>query len=138
MGKMSQEQVIAFAKEFAEKLWGVDSELTDDVMVSTSEITVFLDDPENWIHYDEPLEEIIPRVAEDEEIEAVLFCEGDLWEMIYYCEAYGSSDETTNAVYKAFVKTVAKHGMWYAWGSGTVFLYKAVYKGGAQYEITGI
>ena len=68
-------------------------------------------------------EDIIPRVADDDTIEAVMFCEGDLWEMLYYCEANGSNNEETKSIYQAFIQTTAEHGMWYEWGNGTIYLY---------------
>ena len=72
---------------------------------------------------EDKLEDIIPRVAEDDTIEAVMFCEGDLWEMLYYCEANGSNNEETKSIYQAFIQTTAEHGMWYEWGNGTIYLY---------------
>ena len=63
-------------------------------------------------------------MVEDEEIEAVLFCEGELWELLYYTESYGTNDKKTKEIYKVFVQTVNKYGLWYEWGSGIVFLYR--------------
>ena len=79
--------------------------------------------PDGWYESDDKLEDIIPRVVEDETIEAVIFCEGELWETLYYCEVYGRNDNHSKAVYEAFVKTTRNHDLWYEWGEGIIFLY---------------
>lgn len=145
MAKMSNEQVWSFAREFVKKVYEIDEYWFHEEKIRTRDITISLYDLtclaeaeiEGYEEYcvegeyftdgmyesEEKLEDIIPRIVEDEDIEAVMFCEGELWEALYYCEAYGRNDETTKAIYKAFVQTVEKHGMWYEWGSGIIFLY---------------
>ena len=145
MAKMSNEQIWNFAREFAKKVYEINEYCFHDEEIRTRDITISLyyltclaeaeieGDEEYCVggecfndgmyESEEKLEDIIPRITEDETIEAVMFCEGAMWEMLYYCEGYGSNDETTKAIYKAFVQTVEKHGMWYEWGSGTIFLY---------------
>ena len=145
MGKMSNEQVLAFAKEFADRMYEIGWYSLDKEVVRTSDIIISLDFlvrlaearsmgilqeyknqfryPEGWYKSDKQLEEIIPRVAEDETIEAVIFCEGELWETLYYYEVYGRNDKMTMSIYKAFVKAVTNHGLWYEWGEGIIFLY---------------
>lgn len=147
MGKMSNEQVLAFAKEFADRMYEIGWYSLDEAVVRTSEITIslvflvrleearcmgILEEyqkqfryPEGWYKSDNRLEEIIPRVAEDESIEAVVFCEGELWEALYYYEAYGRNEKMEKALYEAFVKAVVNHGLWYEWGGGIIFLYGA-------------
>ena len=149
MGKMTKEQLIAFSRELAWKIYQVDEDVLDEVVVQVSHTIMSLDmlarieegkimfkdyvaPPDTctnpyllgYWETEESLEESIPRVAEDEEIEAVLFCEGELWEKLYYAEGYGTTDKKTKEIYEAFVQTVDKHGLWYEWGSGIVFLYR--------------
>lgn len=145
MGKMSKEQILAFAKEFADRIYEIGWYSLDEVVIRTSDITISVDFlvrlaearsdgsedeykkqfrcTDGCYASDDRLEDIIPRLSEDESIEAVIFCEGELWETLYYCEAYGSTDERKQAIYKAFVQVVEEHGMWYEWGSGTIYLY---------------
>lgn len=145
MGKIKKEKILAFAKDFAGKLYDIGWYSLDDEVIRTADITISLDYlvrlaeaenegygeafkkihtyPEGWHKSDKKLEEIVPRVAEDETIEAVLFCEGNLWEALYYCEAYGTKDAKMKATYEAFVNTVEAHDLWYEWGSAYVFLY---------------
>ena len=145
MSKMNQKQIWNFAKDLAKKLYEIDEYCFGEEEVRTKDISISMyylsclakakskgykyayqerfEKSDGWYESEDKLEDIIPRVAEDEDIEAVFFCEGDLWEQLYYTEGYGSRDETKNAIYKAFVETVNKHGMWYEWGSGTIFLY---------------
>lgn len=145
MSKMSKEQILAFAKEFASRLYEIGWYSLDEAVIRTSDITISLDYlvrlaeaedegheeeykkhfkyPEGWYESEDKLEDIIPRAAEDEAIEAVMFCEGELWETLYYYEAYGSKDKRIKETYEAFVKTAAKYDLWYEWGSGTIFLY---------------
>ncbi len=145
MSKMSNEQVWKFAREFAKKLYEINEYWFHTETVRTRDITISLyylsclaeAECEEYEEYceggeeyvdglyesEDKLEDIIPRVAEDDTIEAVMFCEGDLWELLYYYEANGSNDEESTAIYQAFVRTVAEHGMWYEWGDGTIYLY---------------
>ena len=146
MSKMNQEQIWNFAKDFAKKLYEIDEYWFDEEYIQTKEISISMyslsqlaeAEQKNYEEYceggeeyddglyesDDKLEDIIPRVAEDDDIEAVFFCEGDLWETLYYAETYGSNNATVKAIYKAFTQTVSNHGMWYEWGSGTIFLYQ--------------
>ena len=145
MGKMSNEQILAFANEFADRIYEIGWYSLDEEVIRTHDITISLDYlvrlaeakgegyeeeykkqfkyPDGWYESEDRLEDVIPRVAEDETIEAVIFCEGELWEALYYCEAYGSNDKKIKGLYEAFVKTVTKHDMCYEWGSGIIFLY---------------
>lgn len=145
MGKMSKEQILAFAKELADRIYEIGWYSLDEEVIRTSDITISLDFlvrlaearsegaeeeykkwfsyPEGWHKSEDKLEDIIPRVTEDDEIEAVMFCEGELWESLYYCEAYGRNDPKTKAMYEAFVKTIQNHELWYELGEGTIFLY---------------
>ena len=145
MGKMSNEQILAFANEFADRIYEIGWYSLDEEVIRTHDITISLDYlvrlaeakgegyeeeykkhfkyPEGWYESEDKLEDIIPRAAEDEAIEAVMFCEGELWETLYYYEAYGSKDKRIKETYEAFVKTAAKYDLWYEWGSGTIFLY---------------
>ena len=145
MGKMSNEQIFAFAKEFADRIYEIDWYSLDEVVLRTSDITISLEFlvqlaearsngieneykkqfryPDGWYESEDRLEDIVPRVAEDAEIEAVMFCEGELWEALYYCEAYGRNDEKTKAMYEAFVQAAQNHDLWYEWGEGIIFLY---------------
>lgn len=153
MGKMSNEEIIMFARDFAVKIFNIDSELVEDVTVRRPNLIIWLENMvgldydyhrekkknENlpdFIEYcrscegcwregkEDDLAEIVPRILEDDTIEAIIFCEGSLWEKLYYCEAYGSRNEDTLALYNAFLKTTNDHNMWYEWGSGNIFLYK--------------
>lgn len=143
MGNMEKEKILAFAKDFASKLYDIGWYSLDYVKIRTADITISLDYfirlaeaenegdeeifytyPEGWYESEGKLEEIVPRVAEDETIEAVLFCEGDLWETLYYCEAYGTKNAKTKATYDAFLHTVEEHDMWYEWGDVYVYLYR--------------
>lgn len=146
MSKMNQKQIWNFAKDFAKKVYEIDEYWFDEEDIRTKEIAISMyylsqlaeAEKKGYKEYceggeeyydglyesDDKLEDIIPRAAEDNDIEAVFFCEGDLWEILYYTEAYGSNNETSKAIYKAFIQTVNNHGMWYEWGSGTIFLYK--------------
>ena len=145
MGKMSNEQILAFAKEFADRIYEIGWYSLYEEVIRTHDITISLDYlvrlaeakgegyeeeykkqfkyPDGWYESEDRLEDVIARVAEDETIEAVIFCEGELWEALYYCEAYGSNDKKIKGLYEAFVKTVTKHDMCYEWGSGIIFLY---------------
>ena len=145
MGKMSNEQILAFAKELADRIYEIGWYSLDGEVIRTSDITISLDFlvrlaearsmgileeykkqfryPEGWYESDDRLEDIIPRVVEDETIEAVIFCEGELWETLYYCEAYGRNDNNSKAIYEVFVKTIRNHDLWYEWGEGIIFLY---------------
>lgn len=145
MGKMSNEQILAFANEFAERIYEIGWWSLDEESVRTRDITISIDYlvrlaearsdgildeykkqfryPDGWYESEDRLEDVIPRVAEDETMEAVIFCEGELWEALYYCEAYGSNDKKIKCLYEAFVKTVTEHDMCYEWGSGIIFLY---------------
>ena len=145
MSKMSSEQVWKFAREFAKKLYEINEYWLHTEMVRARDITISLyylsclaeAEREGYEEYceggeeysdglyasEDKLEDIIPRVAEDDTIEAVMFCEGNLWETLYYCEVNGSNDEESKAIYQAFVQTTAEHGMWYEWGNGTIYLY---------------
>lgn len=147
MERMSSKQIWNFAREFAKKLYEIDEYWFHREEIRTRDITInmyylsclaeaecegyeeYCEDGECYddgmYESEDKLEDIIPRIVEDETIEAVMFCEGDLWETLYYCEAYGRNDEESRAIYQAFVKTVAKHGMWYELGSGTIYLYRA-------------
>ena len=144
MEKKSKEQILAFAKEFADRIYELGWHSLEDVVIRISNITISLDFlvrltearsdgceeeykkqfrySDGWYESEDRLEDVIPRVAEDDTIEAVMFCEGNLWETLYYCEAYGRNDEKSRAIYQAFVQTVAEHGMRYEWGNGTIFL----------------
>ena len=145
MGKMSNEQILAFAKEFADRIYELGWYSLDEEVIRTYDITISLDYlvrlaeavsegyeeeykkqfkyPDGWYESEDRLEDVVPRVAEDAEIEAIMFCEGELWEALYYCEAYGSSEKKIKDLYEAFVKTVTKHDMCYEWGNGTINLY---------------
>lgn len=145
MGKMSSEQIWKFTREFAKKLYEINGYWLNTEMVRTKDITIAMyylsclaeAESEGYEEYceggeeyndglydsDDKLEDIIPKVAEDDTIEAVMFCEGNLWETLYHCEAYGCNDEELQAIYQSFVQTVAVHGMWYEWGNGTIYLY---------------
>ena len=145
MGKMSNEQILAFAKEFADRIYEIGWYLLDEEVIRTHDITISLDYlvrlaeakgegyeeeykkqfkyPDGWYESEDKLKDVIPGVAEDETIEAVIFCEGELWETLYYCEAYRSNDKKIKGLYETFVKTVTKHDMCYEWGSGIIFLY---------------
>ena len=145
MGKMSNEQILAFAKELADRIYEIGWYSLDGEVIRTSDITISLDFlvrlaearsmgileeykkqfryPEGWYESDDRLEDIIPRVVEDETIEAVIFCEGELWETLYYCETYGRNDNNSKAIYEVFVKTIRNHDLWYEWGEGIIFLY---------------
>lgn len=147
MRKMNNEQMLTFAKEFVGRLYEIGWYQLDEVVIRTADIIISLEyllgleeaknegneeeykkhfiHREGWYESDDKLENIIPRVGEDETIEAVIFCEGELWETLYYCEAYGSDDEKNNRIYQAFVSTVHNHNMWYEWGEGIIFLYGA-------------
>ena len=115
MGKMSNEQILAFANELADRIYEIGWYSLDEESVRTRDITIsidflvrlaearsdgFLDEykkqfryPDGWYESDVRLKDVIPRISEDETIEAVIFCEGELWETLYYCEAYGSNDK---------------------------------------------
>lgn len=145
MGKMRNEQILAFAKEFADRIYEIGWYSLGEEVIRTRDITIsidflvrlaearsngFLDEykkmfrfPDGWYESEDKLEDIIPKVAENEAIEAVIFCEGELWETLYYCEAYGRNDKKTKAMYETFVKTVHNHNLRYEWGEGIVFLY---------------
>ena len=145
MGKMSNKQILSFAKELADRIYEIGWYSLDGEVIRTSDITISLDFlvrlaearsmgileeykkqfryPEGWYESDDRLEDIIPRVVEDETIEAVIFCEGELWETLYYCEAYGRNDNNSKAIYEVFVKTIRNHDLWYEWGEGIIFLY---------------
>lgn len=145
MGKMSDEQIWNFARQFAKKLYEINGYGLDKEEVRTKNISISMyylsclaeAENEGYEEYcmggdeyndglyesDDKLEDIIPRVTEDDSIEAIIFCEGDLWETLYYCEAYGRHDEESRAIYQAFVQTLAEHGMWYEWGKGIIYLY---------------
>ena len=147
MKKMSNEQVLTFAKDFVGRLYEIGCYQLDEVVIRTADITISLEyligltearnegneeeykkyfkHADGWYESEEKLEEIIPRVVEDKSIEAVIFCEGALWEDLYYCEAYGSNDEKINKIYQVFLNTVQNHKMWYEWESGVIFLYGA-------------
>ena len=147
MGKMSKEKILAFAKEFADRIYEIGWYSLDEEVIRTADITISLDFlvrlaeaksmgildeykkqfryPDGWYESGDRLEDIIPRAAEDETIEAVIFCEGELWEILYYCEAYGQNDKKAKAIYEAFIKTAQNHGLWYEWGEGIIFLYGA-------------
>ena len=145
MGKMSNEQILAFAKDFADRIYEIGWYSLDEEVIRTHDITISLDYlvrlaeakgegyaeeykknfkyADGWYESEDRLEDIIPRVAEDEQIEAVMFCEGELWEALYYCEVYGSNDERIKAMYQVFLETLQKHHLWYEWGNGTIYLY---------------
>ena len=145
MGKISNEQIVAFANEFADRIYEIGWYSLDEEVIRTHDITISLDYlvrlaeakgegyeeeykkqfkyPDGWYESEDRLENVIQRVAEDAEIEAVMFCEGELWEALYYCEVYGRNDEKTRAMYDAFVKASQNHDLWYEWGEGIVFLY---------------
>lgn len=145
MGKMSNEQILAFANEFADRIYEIGWYSLDEEVIRTHDITISLDYlvrlaeakgegyeeeykkqfkyPDGWYESEDRLEDVIPRVTEDETIVAIIFCEGELWEALYYCEVYGSNDKKIKGLYEAFVKTVTKHDMCYEWGSGIIFLY---------------
>ena len=145
MGKMSNKQILSFAKELADRIYEIGWYSLDEEVIRTADITISLDllvrlaetrsmgileeykkqfrYPDGWYESDDKLEDIIPRVVEDETIEAVIFCEGELWETLYYCEAYGRNDIHSKVVYEAFVKTTRNHDLWYEWGEGIIFLY---------------
>lgn len=149
MGKMSKEQILSFAIELATKIGEIDNEILEYSQIRFSDYYIDLltlveveekrcKGTEGWSEElfakegmwqeendDEKLEEIVPRVAEDEDIEAVIFCEGDLYEMLYYYEGYGSGGEDAKKIYDAFVKATEKHDLWYEWGSGIIYLYGA-------------
>ena len=148
MGKMSNKQILSFAKELADRIYEIGWYSLDEEVIRTADITISLDFlvrlaearsmgileeykkqfryPDGWYESDDKLEDIIPRVVEDETIEAVIFCEGELWETLYYCEAYGRNDNHSKAVYEAFVKTTRNHDLWYEWGEGIIFLYRSL------------
>ena len=143
MAKMSNEQIWNFAREFVKRVYEINEYWFHDEEIRTRDITISLyyltclaeaeieRDEEYCVggecfndgmyESEEKLEDIIPRIVEDETIEAVMFCEGAMWEMLYYCEGYGSNNERTKAIYKAFLQTAAKHGMWYEWGGGIIY-----------------
>ena len=145
MGKMSNKQIIAFTKEFADRIYEIGRYSLDEEVIRTRDITISIDFlvrlaearsdgildeykkqfqyPDGWYKSAVRLEDIIPRISEDESIEAVIFCEGELWETLYYCETYGSNDKRKQAIYKAFIQIVEKYRMWYEWGNGTIYLY---------------
>lgn len=144
MGKMSNEQIWKFARDFAKKLYGINEYWLHTQEIRTRDITISLyylsclaeaeykgyeeyceggDEYNDGLYEsDDKLESIIPKIAEDETVEAVIFCEGDLWETLYYCEVYGRGDEESRAIYQAFVTTIGEHGMQYEFGSGIIYL----------------
>ena len=146
MGKLSNEQIWNFAREFAKKLYDIDKYWLNKEKIRTRDIAISMyylsclaeaesegnkeycvggsEFQDGIYESEDKLEDIIPKVAEDETIEAVFFCEGDLWEKLYYCEANGSHDENTKAIYEAFLQTAQKYGLCYEWGSGVIFLYE--------------
>ena len=145
MGKMSNEQILAFGKEFADRIYEIGWYSLNEEVIRTHDITIALDYlvrlaeakgegceeeyknhfkyPDGWYESEDRLEDIVSKVAEDAEIEAVMFCEGELWDALYYCEAYGSKDKNIKAIYEAFIKSAQNHNLWYEWGEGIVFLY---------------
>lgn len=145
MRKISNEQIWEFAREFVKKVYEIDEYWFHDEEIRSKDITISLyylsclaeAEIEGYEEYsvggecfndgmfesENKLEDIIPRVAEDETIEAIIFCGGYLWEKLYYCEGYGSNDEITQSIYQAFLDIVQKHGMWYEWGGGRIYLY---------------
>ena len=147
MGKMSNEQIWKFARDFAKKLYGINEYWLHTQEIRTRDITISLyylsclaeaeykgyeeyceggDEYNDGLYEsDDKLESIIPKIAEDETVEAAIFCEGDLWETLYYCEVYGRNDEESRAIYQAFVQTIEEHSMQYEFGSGIIYLYRA-------------
>lgn len=145
MGKKSNDQILLFAKELATKLYEIGWYSLDEEVIRTSDITISLDFmvrmeearregceeelkkyfkfSEGWYKSDVRIEEIVSKATEDEKLEAVIFCEGTLWETLYYYEAYGSKETKVKDLYNMFVKTIENHGMWYEWGNGKIFLY---------------
>ena len=147
MGKICNEEILSFAKDFAEQLYEIGVFWLEEETIRTSHITIYLDylvrleearregweeeykkhfsNPDGWYKSENKLEDMIPRVVEDKTIESVMFCEGELWETLYYYEAYGRNDKMEKVLYEAFVKAVTNHGLWYEWGEGIIFLYGA-------------
>lgn len=135
--KMKNSKILEFATDLAKRFYEIGVWNIDDVEIRTSEITIFLDllmrlEEAKEYEYEEEFAKYhrypkgwrkSKKKLENESAKAVIFCEGKLWEMLYYYEAYGSTEQKTKMVYQAFVETVAKHGLWYEWGSGNIFLY---------------
>lgn len=151
MDKMIDKKIWNFAREFAKELYEIDEYWLNQEEIRTRNNAISMyylsclaeAEHEGYEEYceggeeyydgvyesEEKLEDIISRVAEDEAIEAVMFCEGELWEKLYYCEANGSRDKNLKEIYEAFVKTIEKHKLWYEWGSGIIFIYEKMNRG---------
>lgn len=133
MGKISEKEMISFAMDFAKAVTEVNGNLLYDTSLRFENSIIYLEDMIASI--DEPFEAFevyetdisLAEFRQDNECEGYLVCEGDLWEKMYWYDAYqvdvlNDSDEAER-LWRALYRITVKHGMWYEWDGGAVILY---------------
>ena len=133
MGKISEKEMISFAMDFGKAVTEVNGNLLYDTSLRFENSIIYLEDM--IVPIDEPFEAFevyetdisLAEFRQDNECEGYLVCEGDLWEKMYWYDAYqvdvlNNSDEAER-LWWALNKITGKHGMWYEWDGGAVSLY---------------
>ena len=149
MNKISRKEVLLFSKELAKKLYEMDRYILDNVIIRTSDIIIDLEMisqlieaekdgevvlnalkkclkyPEAWWKSNENIADFCSGFMKADEVVAIVFCEGELYETLYYHEAFGSREKQSKLIYKAFTDTVEQYGFYYEWDNGRIYLYSS-------------
>lgn len=128
MGKVSDNEMIMFAAEFARTVAEVDEDLLYDVALLFGESRKSYFSLESILYA--PASEsanLVYKVAssideytEDKECVGILFCEGFLYEMLYSYSGHGYGGEDAKKLHDALYDLSARHGMWFEWGDGRI------------------
>ena len=94
MGKISEKEMISFAMDFAKAVAEVNVNLLCGTFLRFENSIIYLEDM--IILIDEPFETFtvyesdmsLAEFRQDNECEGYLVCEGDLWEKMYWYDAY--------------------------------------------------
>lgn len=134
MKKLTERDIVAFVVDFVRKVQEVDECLLDDYgewsifRWGNKKITLYdiyagaltIDDVlENC----ETTEETVNDFTGHDDCVAYLIIEGDLYEMMYNCEAYGRGGKKTKAILKAARVAANSNGLYFEWGGGSLLFF---------------
>ena len=131
MGKATERDIVAFAVDFVKKVKEIDKRILGDCyseyVFRWSNKKISLNDiHEGDLTVDDVLEkcevaeETVSEFTDDDECVAYLAAEGELYEMMYYFEAYGRGGKKAKVILKAARMAANNNGLYFEWGGGSL------------------
>lgn len=134
MKKLTERDIVAFVVDFVRKVQEVDECLLDDYgecsifRWGNKKITLY-DIYAGDLTVDDVLEkcgvtdETVGDFSGYEDCVAYLSADGELYEMMYYCEAYGRGGKKAKAILKAARVAANSNGLYFEWGDGSLLFF---------------